>query len=95
MTANAPINALDRLLPMPRVVEVDHGEVAAPPEVVWQALRHGNLATRRWCVRCLPRSLRSDFWQRVRHLRERLTRERVAACDKLVAGLQQLRVARI
>jgi hypothetical protein len=35
---------LDALIPTPRLVEVDRIEVAAPPEEVWQALRHGNLA---------------------------------------------------
>lgn len=35
---------LDQLIPVPRLVEVDRVEVAAPPERVWELLRHGDLA---------------------------------------------------
>ncbi len=35
--------ALDRLIPTPRHVEIDSIEIAAPPERVWQAVRHGDL----------------------------------------------------
>lgn len=35
---------LDELIPTPRLVEVDHVDLAAPPEHVWQLVRHGNLA---------------------------------------------------
>jgi hypothetical protein len=34
---------LDELIPTPRLVELDRVEVAAPPEQVWQLLRHGDL----------------------------------------------------
>jgi len=35
---------LDQLLPAPRLLEVDHIDVAASPERVWTLVRHGNLA---------------------------------------------------
>jgi hypothetical protein len=35
---------LDLVLPMPRLLEIDHVELAAPKERVWQLLRHENLA---------------------------------------------------
>lgn len=34
---------LEGLIPTPRSVEVDRVNVAAPPEQVWQLLRHGDL----------------------------------------------------
>jgi hypothetical protein len=34
---------LDRLVPNPRLVEVDRVDLAAPPERVWSLLRHGDL----------------------------------------------------
>lgn len=34
---------LDELLPTPRLLELDRVDVAAPPEHVWQLLRHGDL----------------------------------------------------
>jgi hypothetical protein len=34
---------LDRLIPLPRLVELDHVDVAAPPAVVWERVRHGDL----------------------------------------------------
>jgi len=35
---------LDALIPAPRLVEVDHVDLAAPPEQVWNLVRHGDLA---------------------------------------------------
>jgi hypothetical protein len=35
---------LDLVLPTPRLLELDHVELAAPPERVWQLVRHQNLA---------------------------------------------------
>jgi hypothetical protein len=35
---------LDRLIPTPRLLELDHVELAAAPERVWELVRHGNLA---------------------------------------------------
>jgi hypothetical protein len=35
---------LDQLIPTPRLLEVDHVDLAAPPARVWQLVRHGNLA---------------------------------------------------
>jgi hypothetical protein len=35
---------LDQLIPTPRLLEIDHIDLAAPPERVWQLVRHGNLA---------------------------------------------------
>ena len=35
---------LDQLIPTPRLVEIDHVDLAASPERVWQLVRHGNLA---------------------------------------------------
>lgn len=37
------MNALDRLIPAPRLVEVDSVDVAAPPAHAWSRLRHGDL----------------------------------------------------
>jgi hypothetical protein len=34
---------LDELIPTPRLLEIDHVELAAPPERVWELLRHGDL----------------------------------------------------
>jgi hypothetical protein len=38
------MNALDQLIPLPRLLEVDHIDLAAPPDRVWELVRHGNLA---------------------------------------------------
>lgn len=38
------MNSLDLLIPAPRLVEVDHADVAAPPERIWELVRHGDLA---------------------------------------------------
>jgi hypothetical protein len=35
---------LDRLIPAPRLLEVSHVDLAAPPERVWSVVRHGELA---------------------------------------------------
>lgn len=35
---------LDQLIATPRLVELDHVDLAAPPARVWQLVRHGNLA---------------------------------------------------
>lgn len=37
------MSALDRVIPLPRLVEVDHVDVAVPPIEVWPLLRHGDL----------------------------------------------------
>lgn len=37
------MNPLDRLIPTPRLLEVDHEDIAAPILDVWQAVRHGDL----------------------------------------------------
>ena len=37
------MSALDRLLPMPRMLEVDTVDLAVPPERVWEVVRHGDL----------------------------------------------------
>jgi hypothetical protein len=35
---------LDQLIPTPRLLEIDHVDLAAPSDAVWQRLRHGDLA---------------------------------------------------
>jgi hypothetical protein len=35
---------LDRLIPAPRLLEIDHVDLAALPEQAWQLVRHGDLA---------------------------------------------------
>lgn len=37
------MSSLDRLLPAPRLREVDRADVAAPPAIVWEIVRHGDL----------------------------------------------------
>lgn len=37
------MNPLDRLIPTPRLIEVDEQDIAAPILNVWQAVRHGDL----------------------------------------------------
>ena len=39
-----PLSALDRLLPTPRLVEIDREDLDAPPAKVWERVRHGDLA---------------------------------------------------
>ena len=53
---------LDRLIPAPRLLEVDHVDLAAPPERVWQSVRHGDLAQSRLVralfeIRAIPERL--------------------------------------
>jgi hypothetical protein len=36
---------LDSIIPTPRLLEIDRVELAAPPEQVWQLLRHGDFAS--------------------------------------------------
>ncbi|MCA9664961.1 MAG: hypothetical protein KC503_05210 [Myxococcales bacterium] len=60
-----PDDALDRLIPTPRVAEIDHIDLAAPPERVWAHLRHENLGDTRmvkmlFALRALPGRLRGD-----------------------------------
>ena len=54
---------LDQLIPMPRLLEIDGIDLAAPPARVWQLLRHENLASSPlvqalFALRELPRALR-------------------------------------
>lgn len=51
--------ALERLLPHPRLHELDHVDLAAPPQQVWDIVRHGDLAQSRltsalFALRTLP-----------------------------------------
>jgi hypothetical protein len=55
-------SALDRLVPLPRLLELDHVDLAAPPARVWQLVRHGELARSPlaralFAVRTLPERL--------------------------------------
>jgi hypothetical protein len=55
-------NPLDRLIPTPRLAEVNHVDLAAPPDAVWQVIRHADLAESPWIralfsLRALPRRL--------------------------------------
>jgi hypothetical protein len=57
------MNALDDLIPEPKRRELDSVDVAAPPEEVWRAVRHGNLARSSmvralFAIRTLPARLR-------------------------------------
>lgn len=38
------MNTLDRLIPLPRLLELDHVDLAARPDRVWDLVRHGDLA---------------------------------------------------
>jgi hypothetical protein len=38
------MSTLDQLIPLPRMLELDHIDLAAPPERVWDLVRHGDLA---------------------------------------------------
>ncbi len=54
---------LEKLLATPRLAEIDHADLAAPPERVWELLRHGNLGRSPlvralFAVRTLPDRLR-------------------------------------
>ena len=55
--------ALDELIPLPRLLEIDHIDLAAPPGRVWELVRHGDLARSPliralFAVRTLPDRLR-------------------------------------
>lgn len=56
------MTALDRVLPAPQLVEVDHVDVAASPEEAWKLLRHADFGQRSPWVRALfaIRTLTSD-----------------------------------
>jgi len=43
MSMNSGGTALDRMLPMPRLMEVDHVDLAVGPAEAWERVRHGNL----------------------------------------------------
>lgn len=60
------MHALDRLIPMPRLLEIDEIEIAAPADIVWKAVRHADLA-RSLVIRALlaPRALPARFGQRL------------------------------
>jgi hypothetical protein len=44
MKEASQVTLLDRLIPAPHLLEVDHVDVAAAPERVWERVRHGDLA---------------------------------------------------
>lgn len=57
------MTALDRLIPLPRLLEIDHVDVAAPPGRAWEAARHGDLAhsplvRALFAIRTVPERLR-------------------------------------
>ncbi len=59
------MNALDGIIPEPPRLELDHVDVAAPPDQAWRIVRHGNLARSPivralFSVRTLPARLRGD-----------------------------------
>ena len=47
------MTALDRVLPTPRLLEINHVDLAATPQSVWDLLRHGDLAGRSALIRAL------------------------------------------
>jgi hypothetical protein len=58
-------SALDRLIAAPRLLEIDHADLAALPARVWEAVRHGDLARSPlvralFAVRTLPGRLRGN-----------------------------------
>jgi hypothetical protein len=62
---------LDRLIPLPRLLETDTVDLAAPPPEVWRLLRHGNLARSPFVkalfeLRTLPGRLSNDGGHDVR-----------------------------
>lgn len=59
------MEALDRLIPKPRLLERDCADLAASPERVWEVVRHGELA-RSLLVRALfaVRTVPSHLWGR-------------------------------
>jgi hypothetical protein len=58
------MEALDSLIPKPRLLERDYTNLAAPPERVWEVVRHGDL-TRSLLVRALfaVRTVPSHWWR--------------------------------
>jgi hypothetical protein len=65
MASLAATSALDDVLPLPRLLELDHVDLAASPDTVWQAIRHQNLASSPWIralfeLRTLPNELRGE-----------------------------------
>lgn len=57
------MTALDRLVPLPRLLEIDHVDLSAPPERGWAAVRHGNLGRSPlvralFALRAIPERLR-------------------------------------
>jgi hypothetical protein len=38
------MSALDRLVPLPRLLEIDHVDLSVPPAPAWEVVRHGDLA---------------------------------------------------
>ncbi|MCA9621533.1 MAG: hypothetical protein KC731_21070, partial [Myxococcales bacterium] len=59
------MTALDRILPTPRLIELDDVELAAPPAVVWEVVRHVDLADAKllrllFFLRTLPSRLRGQ-----------------------------------
>jgi hypothetical protein len=56
---------LDQLIPTPRLIELDDAEVAAPPDRVWELLRHGDLGRSPliralFAIRTLPERWRGE-----------------------------------
>lgn len=67
------MEGLDRLIPIPRLLERDYVSLAAPPERVWEIIRHGDLARSRltralFALRTMP----SQLWSRGRGHVERV-----------------------
>jgi hypothetical protein len=59
------MSALDRLIPVPRLLEIDHVDLAAPASRVWDLVRHGDLARSPliralFAVRAFPDRLHGD-----------------------------------
>jgi hypothetical protein len=59
------MTALDRFVPRPRMVEVDHVDLAIPPERAWTLVRHadlvqGTLVRALFAIRTLPDRLKGD-----------------------------------
>ena len=59
------MNILDGLIPEPQRLELDHVNVAAPPDQAWRTVRRGDLARSPivralFTVRTLPARLRGD-----------------------------------
>lgn len=53
------MSALDRLIPNPRLCEIDHVDVAVLPERIWELVRHADLGSSPWvkalfAIRAIP-----------------------------------------